>query len=733
MTRKWIVFGALMAGCAWANLALACSCATRVDAGFIHAELVRLPANARGALFLPPTDGLRPIARYRGEVMIFSGAARALSPASFSIKSDAGPGSEDAQLTWLDVDTGAPRRAFRFVRKADEETFEKARTSPDWRPLLKAGKLVDISAEVRAAHRLLRVGPHGGFKPGAHYTLAYLGERADWRYPAAVEHTIDSVALPADAMQYRLVSDGPPLRRLLSLSTGSGSCGSKQPAMVQDFHYAIADAARPYQQGILFFSAIVAPGARGDVEPLVYQPTLCGGPRFGESALGGGRELMELACDAPGGRRIVRGRAGLLEVEDRLHRTEDMEIDFGQVSGTSCRGIGMLKEAIDARDARRVKMAACALPGEERRDPAWDAWRLRKEFRDGPAIEAALPRLTAQEIPAAADLLALASDADPETRSCGRYALVRLFMEEPVQDNDLPGQLGAMLKTELDSLEPRRIDEAAGLARELIAPPPELDNSHGQAQRLYERVLTPALPALVEALVSGKATWPAGIGELIASMEGAAKPAIPALLKAASSAHPVEGVGLALDRIAADDPAYRALLVRNAANPALRESAALSYFRIAGKSDPQQAMALLTEAARDGSGTAIGMLGDHGPQARASTPVLLAQLGSGKERNVRDAAFASLLKIDAGQPEIAAAIAQYLAGGADEEEPLRLRSVLLDLKGQGRALPAIGLLLQGPLMKAEKDDVKSIIVDLVLPKAQKRALLARLAKMATRP
>lgn len=45
-----LALGALL----WSETAVACSCATQPRSGFIHADLERLPSNARGALFLVP-------------------------------------------------------------------------------------------------------------------------------------------------------------------------------------------------------------------------------------------------------------------------------------------------------------------------------------------------------------------------------------------------------------------------------------------------------------------------------------------------------------------------------------------------------------------------------------------------------------------------------------------------------------------------------------------------------
>jgi hypothetical protein len=43
---------------------MACSCSPLPEVGFVHADLNRLPANARGALFLAKDDKLKATAFY---------------------------------------------------------------------------------------------------------------------------------------------------------------------------------------------------------------------------------------------------------------------------------------------------------------------------------------------------------------------------------------------------------------------------------------------------------------------------------------------------------------------------------------------------------------------------------------------------------------------------------------------------------------------------------------------
>jgi len=163
----------LIASCALLllNPAWACSCIQMPESGFVHADLKRLPANARGALFLTQNEKL--------------------SPSAFLIVSNAEPGPLKVQLSWPDLGVkGKPQRY------------------------------------------LARVGPVGGFKPGAHYTIRYMNGKEAWRYPTQTDFFVDAEPFKPDSGNPQLVLDGGPARQLLQLATNSGMCSSQQPAAV---------------------------------------------------------------------------------------------------------------------------------------------------------------------------------------------------------------------------------------------------------------------------------------------------------------------------------------------------------------------------------------------------------------------------------------------------------------------------------------------------------------------
>lgn len=151
----------------WSTPATA-MCMYRADAGFIHADLERLPSNARGVLMLAPTS-----------------ERNAISATSFAITSDQSAQPLAARIEWL--------------------TWEDQR-------------------------QLVRIGPAGGFQAGARYTIRYLGATRAWEYPASITLTID--AQPLHSAPIELVQDGAPSHRLLDLDRGHVLTGATPRAAV---------------------------------------------------------------------------------------------------------------------------------------------------------------------------------------------------------------------------------------------------------------------------------------------------------------------------------------------------------------------------------------------------------------------------------------------------------------------------------------------------------------------
>jgi hypothetical protein len=712
MIRYWVGIAALLAGCCLPNLAMGRSCIAFETAGFIHAKATHLPSNARGALFLPPS-ALRPAIAYRPDgTYIYGIAPQPLQPSDFTITSDAHPGFLPLEIVALDLqrdaDSAPAKRAFRFASKEAQTLFEKDPAPVDWDALLKSDKVVEISDTIRAAG-LLRVGPVGGFKAGAHYTITYTGKRdIGWVYPARVEYTIDAAALRTDGAKYRLALDGLAERQMLQMPLGSAYSGY-QPATVQNFHYVLPDSHEPYRDSLLYFSEKRGEPAdascSGGFTNLHHRSSECEMRRFGETARGPGVDLISAACGPNAGRATIRGWVGMLEVEDRLRSTEAVLVDFDNTNGGSCSAHGMLKQAFGSGDARRIENAVCATNGP---------------------YGVALP---AGDVPDMTDLFSLASSGSERARACAREALAGYLIGVPALRAPFLDGYARLLGSDLASSDPAIADHAETnlkiLWRFLVRTAPPPPEPPPAAQELLE----PVLPALLSAVVSGTPARSRSASETIIWLGKDAKPLAPALLAAAEPA----GAGAAnaahaLVAVIPQDPRLHRILLRHAADPAQLAGAALDYNRVAGNDNPAKAIGLLSEAARLGNVYAIFALGEHGLAARASVPTLIAIMKDGGGNG--SAAFNALLKVSDGEPKVLAAFADIINAAPDKEKYFYEFDKLAKFKEQGQVfLPAIALRMQRPMREQRKASLKTIIESMALPPAQQSEWLARLDKV----
>ncbi|HEY0060477.1 MAG TPA: hypothetical protein VGC21_00060 [Telluria sp.] len=657
------------AGAVLALPVLACSCQRADTAGFIHAQVKHLPANARGALFLPPSQ--QELVGWPGTgIVLYRGTLTPVRGASFRITVDDKPAALPVELTALDTPRSAEDRAlraFQVMGKADAAALSRQIEAGGLAVLLKAGTLREITAERATALRLMRVGPVGGFQPGHRYTIRYLDDGvARWAYPREVQHTIDPQPVSTGAAGYGLVADGAPLRRLLELVDYGGSCSSAQPAIVQDFHYVLPATHARYRDAMLYFSASrvarrPASVPRGAPWPPRYVQSLCGGPTFGLSARPGGEDLIHTSCDAPSGSASVSGAAGLLEVEDRVWPAGVLQVDFGVAPG-SCRGYDMFSAALASGDKRRIAMAACGL--------ARETWQDKPDTKGAPAMTALLPLMTAN---------------DQELARCTGQAAARLLFELPDQSAPVFDALAKMNLAALRSGDAERVE--AVLDTLLRATGDVFWREHEKPADLLrnERLLLPVMPALIDLGLAGNAR----VDDLIAVVAAKARPFAPRLMAAARQPAPRSMRAIAiLEDLIPDDPAFHALLVGHAAAPDMLAPAALVYERVAGKRHLEQAVALLAAAAEAGSTDAMGRLGERGKTAQASMPGLIRYLGRcGKGQHCIDAIHA-LARVSSGEPAaieaISAALARQRAMSAYSRDTLRQAISVMGLSAAQR-------------------------------------------------
>lgn len=324
------------------NTAAACSCPFIEPAGFVHASLKHLPANARGALFLTPQG---------------------------------------------DPPTGVSEKDFVITSNKQRGQLKVVLTYPEL---------------ALHAQQLVRVGPTEGFKPGDRYTIRYVGKSGQWHYPTSVEFIVDADTIDVKSLSYQLKLNGQPMRKLLVMGDGRGSCATSQPVITQEFSYIIPVALRPYQQAIAYFSEV---GAKGKFKHRIFHNALCSPPAFAATAHGDEQDLLQTDCNAPGDATEVRGQVAFLEVEDKLQTTAPLRINLRRAAGNACDGMGMLKEALARDDHQQALDLVCELP--------------REATYDGPFIPYAAQRKIPVTTPPSSEALTrLAQNATEAQRLC---------------------------------------------------------------------------------------------------------------------------------------------------------------------------------------------------------------------------------------------------------------------------------------------------------------------------
>ena len=291
--------------------ALACSCdfvAAR-PSGFLHVAedgSIALPANALGVLFIEPDkiwNKPAPVPPAQGDFKIM----------------DASTGHPvDAVLTKLNIDA-----------QLDKEYGRAPGTN-----------------ETRGAG-LFRVAPLGGFVAGHTYFFGYreFREPLSVRSNATVKVGARLPVSPAD--RFTIAPQGEPVRQMLGLSAGS-MCSRAGAAVVQKLEYALPPTRTAYRHLLVAFTGEQffgrEPGwigqRRSGFVPVSYSSSSCSqSPAFGTSDVGQGKEMVYARCPTFFGKynwRQVRGLAGMLELEDKLHQTPVLDVRFSKAAGPYC-------------------------------------------------------------------------------------------------------------------------------------------------------------------------------------------------------------------------------------------------------------------------------------------------------------------------------------------------------------------------------------------------------------
>lgn len=356
------LLAALLAALPLAAGACSCSMPDPVSGSFPHQYVRRLPANAKGALFLAPPAGPSVIADFPYEyASIVKAPQIKLSPSDFDIKDSAGK-KHRARITPLELrgDSEIPEpkwnRYYAFTSKKAEMHFAAARQKPTLAELQSGGQLKDISYTMSDERRLFLIAPDGGFKPGQTYTIAYR-----WGWRQAVVHEIAPEAVDTKG-PYKLVLDGVPVRRMVTYAQG-GSCNGDYLSLRQEFHFELPESLKPYRDALTYLPEVESQKVPGRFRDTVIQQSLCSVPEPELARNTGGRGVAVVSCETS--RSLgVRGWVGFPEVDGKLQLVGPVQAPFGAAKGRACTALAMLNESLKAGDMENAAYAACNLSND---------------------------------------------------------------------------------------------------------------------------------------------------------------------------------------------------------------------------------------------------------------------------------------------------------------------------------------------------------------------------------
>jgi hypothetical protein len=328
----------------------ACNCpAPRPEAsGFLHLNKdgkIALPENALGVLFWKkPT--LKTHSKDKKGNQILLEVPPKLKVRDFTIRDVTAGRNVKVMLKRIDPgqQLGEPDTTYFLMRKG--AFADDAAAREDMRILAEKYGLRDISQAVEESAGLFRVAPAGGFVAGHVYEFENVEEDDDMDEDTA-EVSVGARIAMAETDKFTLTLQGEATRKLLPVATAN-SCSARYAAIVQPVQYTVPAAREPYRHLLSFFTRQQFFGAdltRTGAQPRAFVPyqyrsNVCSeAPDFGASESGPDRDLIFTGCPKLGtapDKRLVRGFAGMLELEDTLHDTPVLDVDFSQASGPAC-------------------------------------------------------------------------------------------------------------------------------------------------------------------------------------------------------------------------------------------------------------------------------------------------------------------------------------------------------------------------------------------------------------
>ena len=356
----------------------ACSCAFVENSPFIHDG--HLPSNARGVLFRAGLNVNARIGNVDDDIEIVKGIPKPLDENSFSITEDESHAVMKVEVKRLhavdQIDGSWPMHYYRFLSARLEKCYENRYSNHrpsgcnmyDFGNLkvesiekhVATGKMQDVTTKFESALGLFRIGPRSGFEAGKTYTIKYVtkdvygphGTEVNLGFPMPqLTVSIDGPMVLSKQDSFILVPESRPTKQQLRVEWGGGSCSNVSPSLVQNLRYQIPNSYRPYIQSMMFFThkkvsesdGVWFHEKIGEFSISFYRSSVCSQFRYGQSELGAGKELIYSPCDThkkTGAARQVRGYVGFLELEDNLHETPVIEINFDDKKGDLCENTG---------------------------------------------------------------------------------------------------------------------------------------------------------------------------------------------------------------------------------------------------------------------------------------------------------------------------------------------------------------------------------------------------------
>lgn len=324
-----------------ASPAIACSCMfTPPPPGvFLHLNQhgrIALPANARGVLFMKHVE--LDVLHSTESVTILKAMPPAMGPDFFAMRDITAQKAVKAHVVPVDVDAQMGNTHTYYLARAGQMPHEDAYGDhDDLHKVASRHGLTDVSLKVKSAHGMLRVAPAGGFKAGHEYSLT----------PRQLSSNVADTALiavgpPVPAGSgIALTRVGPPATQLIDVA-GGAMCSEKRAAVVQRVAYVLPRERQQYHNMLMAFT-FQQTVKRGAQEPFAlgsYRSDPCRPDVIGVSESGRGQERILGRCPNPGEDyegRLVRGYAGILELDEALQQSATLVMPFDGVDKALCR------------------------------------------------------------------------------------------------------------------------------------------------------------------------------------------------------------------------------------------------------------------------------------------------------------------------------------------------------------------------------------------------------------